>query len=224
MLKMKDLPKDDRPRERLKKEGVESLSNEELLSILLNSGGKDGGVKELSISLLKEAGGIHNFLDLNYEKLVQMKGIGPAKACTLLAALEYGKRVSIKKMEGQKLRDPKTFFEYYRKILGEKRQEYFYCIYLDSKKRVIKEKLLFIGTLNQSLVHPREVFKEAFLVSASSFLCVHNHPSSDVTPSKADTLLTRRLKEIGDLMGIPLEDHIIIGRDSYYSFYEGGKL
>ena len=103
-------------------------------------------------------------------------------------------------------------------------QECFYCIYLDSKKKIITNKLLFKGTLDRSLVHPREVFKEACLVSASSIICVHNHPTGNAKPSEEDIFLTKALKQIGDIMGIPLNDHIIIGKDEYYSFFENGGL
>ena len=106
----------------------------------------------------------------------------------------------------------------------KKKQEHFYCIYLDHHKRIIKDKLLFIGTLNQTLVHPREVFKEACLLSASSIICVHNHPSGQVLPSREDYELTKRLVTIGHIMGIPINDHVIIGKSQYYSFFEHNDI
>ena len=115
-------------------------------------------------------------------------------------------------------------FNYFKDLFLNKKQEYFYCLYLDSKKTVIENKLLFIGTLNKSLVHPREVFKEAYLLSASSIICIHNHPSGNVNPSKDDIDITNQLSSIGYLMGIKLVDHLIIGNDSYYSFLEAGKI
>lgn len=223
MWKMKELPKNERPREHLILKGVESLNNEELLSILLTSGGKENTVKELSISLIKEFGGMENLSSMTYEKLIQMKGIGPAKACVLLASMEFGKRISKKDFYGKKIDSARLVYDYYVSFFQDKKQEYFCCMYLDTQKRIIKEKVLFIGTLNQSLVHPREVLKEALLLSASSMICVHNHPTGDPIPSKADQLLTERLKQAGLIIGIPLNDHVIVGKDSYFSFYENRK-
>ncbi len=224
MWKMKELPKNERPREHLIQKGVESLNNEELLSILLTSGGKENSVKELSLTLMKEYGGMENLSSMSYERLIGMKGIGPAKACLLLASMEFGKRIVKKDYFGKKIQSSELVYEYYQTAFREKKQEYFCCMYLDTHKRLIKEKVLFIGTLDQSLVHPREVFKEAFLLSASSIICIHNHPTGDPTPSKADQLLTKRLEQVGMMVGIPLNDHVIIGKESYYSFYDHQQL
>lgn len=224
MLKMKELPKNERPRERLIKSGVEQLNNEELISILLQSGNKNYTVKELSCDLLKEIDGIKGLEEITYEHLLKIKGIGSAKACLLLSAIELGKRVSQKEIQNVQIINAEMVFEYYKKRLENKKQEYFYCIYLDHRKKMIKEKLLFIGTINQSLVHPREIFKEAYLMSASSIICVHNHPSDQLFPSKADFELTKRLYEIGKLLGIPLNDHVIVGSSGYYSFYENQDI
>ena len=119
--------------------------------------------------------------------------------------------------------DPSMLYEHYKIILENCYQEHFYCIYLDNQKRIIKEKLLFVGTINYSIVHPREIFKEAYTLSATSIICIHNHPSLDITPSKEDKILTQNLKEVGNLLGIPVIDHIIIG-DGYYSFLENGEI
>ena len=115
-------------------------------------------------------------------------------------------------------------FEYYRDLFFNKKQEYFYCVFLDTNKVVICEKLIFIGTLDYSVVHPREVFKEAILVSASSIICIHNHPSGNVVPSKNDIEITNRLISVGELLGIKVIDHVIIGSDKYYSFLENGNI
>ena len=226
MFKIKDIPIDERPRERLINYGVGSLSNEELLAILLKTGSKKMSVKELANYLLKKLNGIDNIKDINYDFLVNIDGIGPAKATELLAAIEIGKRINtnVKNLRKLKFNNSKLVYDYYSKIIGDKKQEYFYTVYLDSNKNIIKDKLLFVGTLNQSLVHPREVFKEACLISASSILCVHNHPSGNVLPSREDISLTNGLKEIGLLFGIPLIDHIIVGSDKYYSFFENGDI
>lgn len=225
-LKIKDIPLDERPRERLINHGVSNLSTEELLAIIIKNGTKNASSKMLATEILSKTNGLKNTEVLNYDFLKSIKGIGSAKACDIVAAIELGKRISmnIKSLNGMRLNNSSLVFDYYKKIIGDKMQEYFYAIYLDSSKKVIKDKVLFVGTLNHSIVHPREVFKEAYLLSASSFICVHNHPSGNVLPSKEDIEITKQLKEIGLMMGVPLVDHIIIGIDKYYSFFENGDI
>ena len=225
-LKIKDIPLDERPRERLINHGVSNLSTEELLAIIIKNGTKNVSSKMLATEILSKTDGLKNTEVLNYDFLKSIKGIGSAKACDIVAAIELGKRISmnIKSLNGIRLNNSSLVFDYYKKIIGDKKQEYFYAIYLDSSKKVIKDKVLFVGTLNHSIVHPREVFKEAYLLSASSFICVHNHPSGNVFPSKEDIEITKQLKEIGLMMGVPLVDHIIIGIDKYYSFFENGDI
>ena len=224
-LKIKEIPQDERPRERLLCYGVEQLSNEELLAILLKTGTRDMSAKVLASYLLKEIGNISELQHTSYQVLAQMKGIGRAKACTLLAAVELGKRVLQKKsILYQKFTDAYQVASYYQDKIGHFKQEYFICIYLDVSKKLIHEKVLFIGTLNRSLVHPREVFKEAYQVSASSIICVHNHPSGEVLPSKEDVLFTSQLVKVGKMLGIEIVDHIIIGEDKYYSFFENNRI
>ena len=224
-LKIKEIPQDERPRERLLCYGVEQLSNEELLAILLKTGTRDMSAKVLASYLLKEIGNISELQHTSYQVLAQMKGVGRAKACTLLAAVELGKRVLQKKsILYQKFTDAYQVASYYQDKIGHFKQEYFICIYLDVSKKLIHEKVLFIGTLNRSLVHPREVFKEAYQVSASSIICVHNHPSGEVLPSKEDVLFTSQLVKVGKMLGIEVIDHIIIGEDKYYSFFENNRI
>ncbi len=224
-LKIKEIPQEERPRERLLCYGVEQLSNEELLAILLKTGTRDMSAKVLASYLLKEIGNISELQHTSYQVLAQMKGIGRAKACTLLAAVELGKRVLQKKsILYQKFTDAYQVASYYQDKIGHFKQEYFICIYLDVSKKLIHEKVLFIGTLNRSLVHPREVFKEAYQVSASSIICVHNHPSGEVLPSKEDVLFTSQLVKVGKMLGIEVIDHIIIGEDKYYSFFENNRI
>lgn len=225
-VKMKELPITDRPRERLKNIGVESLSNEELLSILLKTGTKDYSVKELSNVLLKQMGSLKNLKNTTYENLIGIKGIGDAKACLLLAALELGSRVNreLEQIKGIKIRNSEDIFKYYQGKLMHKEQEHFYCLYLNTNKRVIEEKLLFIGTINYSVIHPREIFKGAYLTSASAIVCVHNHPTGNVMPSKEDIEMTNRLIEVGALLGIKVVDHIIIGKNTYYSMFENAII
>ena len=224
-IKIKDLPINDRPRERLINKGVQSLSDEELLSIVLKTGTKDVSAKVLAMELLKKIGTIQNLKNIGFHALTQIKGIGTAKACLILAIQEINRRMNIKqdKIVDVKITTPEVVYDYYKNIVNEY-QEYFYCLYLDSNKKVLSEKLLFMGTVNESMVHPRDVFKEAYLVNATAIICVHNHPTGDVRPSKEDVIVTDRLNEIGYLMGIKLVDHVIVSKNKYYSFLENGKI
>lgn len=224
-VKMKDVPIFERPRERLINYGAENLSDEELLAIILKTGYKDMSVKNLASYILSVLKGIENFKNINYHEIKNIKGIGEAKACTLVALSEICKRMDRKviSLNSVKLNTPKKIFEFYKNKVNAL-QEQFYCIYLDASKKVIEDKLLFMGTVNYSLVHPRDIFKRAYMLNASSIICVHNHPSGEVRPSLEDINLTNKIKEIGLLMGIKLIDHIIIGDDKYYSFLENGKI
>lgn len=225
MTRIKELPINDRPIERLINKGSEALSNVELLGILLKTGTSDMSAKDLGTLILKNTS-INNLMNIDYEKLISIKGIGQKKAATLLAAIELSKRMNqkIDNLKDIKMNNPKILFDYYREILINKNQEYFYVVYLDIKNKIIKDKLLFIGTINYSMVHPREVFKEAYINGASSIILVHNHPSGDILPSQNDIDTTKELINIGLLLGIKVNDHIIIGKDKYYSLYENGDI
>ena len=224
-LKIKEMPKEERPRERLMCYGVEKLSNEELLAILLKTGTKEMSAKVLASYILREIDGVSGFQHCSYQTLSRMKGVGNAKACTIFAAIELGKRVLQKApILFQKFEDAYQVASYYWDKLGNLKQEYFICVYLDVTKKLIHEKVLFIGTLNRSLVHPREVFKEAYRVSASSIICIHNHPSGEVLPSKEDIVFTAQLVKVGKMLGIEVIDHIIIGNEKYYSFFENQRI
>ena len=220
MYCIKEIPKEERPRERLKEVGVENLTNVELLSIILKTGTKNKNVKELSIDILKEYT-MNDLRDISINDLIKIKGIGEVKAIELISAIEFGKRILLKEPKIlEKLDNPKEIWKSSRYLYNNKKQEYFYCLYFDNKQRLIERKLLFMGTINRSVTHMREIFKEAYKVSASSIVCLHNHPSNDITPSPEDIKFTRNLLKTGELQGIPVVDHIIIGDDNYYSFYE----
>lgn len=225
MTRIKDLPVLERPIERLINVGCENLSNEELISIILKCGTKEKSVKEISSQLLKE-NDIHELKNVTLEKIMKIKGIGKVKAATLLATIELGNRINRKvdTINDIKVTNSKIIYEYFKNVVGEKSQEYFYCVYLDNSKKVIKNKLLFMGTLNYSTVHPREIFKEAYLANATSIICIHNHPTGNVTPSKNDIELTNNLIKVGNLLGISITDHIIIGKNNYYSFFENNLI
>ena len=218
---IKDIIKSERPRERLLNVGASSLSNEELLSIILKTGTKNISVKDLSRTVLNEIHDITNLRDITYNKLIKIKGIGSVKAIELLASLELGMRVCYTSLKDKvKLNNSSIIFNYFKNLFINETQENFYALYLNTKMELISYKLLFKGTINTSVVHPREIFRHAFLESAYSVIVIHNHPSNNTTPSNEDTELTNKLFEIGNIMSIPLLDHIIIGKDNYYSFYE----
>lgn len=224
-IKMKEVPLSDRPRERLKKVGVSNLSDSELLAIILKTGNKDLSVKEFSSYLLSSIGGVKKIKDISYHELLKYKGIGEAKACMILAISELARRINsnmddIKKV---KYKSPDMIFDYYKDKVSNCQEE-FYCLYLAANNTIIDEELVFIGTVNHSMVHPRDVFKRAYELNASYIICVHNHPSGDVRPSKDDENVTLRFKQIGALMGVRVIDHIIIGKTTYYSFLEEGKI
>ena len=218
---IKEMIESERPRERALNKGLEYLSNEELLSIILKTGTKNISVKTIASAIMKEFNGIEKLNEATINKLIKIKGVGKVKALELVASLELGKRVYLNKTkENITLNNSTKVFEYFKELFVFEKQENFYAIYLDSKSKLISHKLLFKGTLNTSCVHPREIFKYALLESAYSIIVIHNHPSNDVTPSKPDIEVTNILFNIGKIMSLPVIDHIIIGKDKYYSFYE----
>ncbi|MBQ3475375.1 MAG: DNA repair protein RadC [Bacilli bacterium] len=222
---IKDIPVFDRPRERLLKYGSYSLSNEELLSIILRTGTINYSVKDLSNNILKEIKDITNLKEYSVNKLTKINGVGEVKAITLLASIELGRRVySNKNKKRINLSKPIDVFNYIKDDLKDKKQEFFYCLYLDTKNNLIDKKILFVGTLNKSIVHPREVFKNAYLLSANSIICVHNHPSNDLLPSIEDIELTKNIIKIGKIQGINVIDHIIVGNNNYYSLLENKDI
>jgi len=226
MVKIKDIPINDRPMERLIQNGVETLSNEELIAIILKTGTKGNSAKELSSLLLSKIGGIKKLYDLNYEYLNKFKGIGKSKACILLSIIELSKRINreVDTIKNIKLNNSEVVYKFYKEKIGDKKQEYFYCVYLDNQKKVIDDKLLFIGTINYSVVHPREIFKEAYLLGASAIICIHNHPGGNPLPSKQDIDITNNLVNVGKILGIKIVDHIIICKERYYSFLENNDI
>lgn len=220
-VKIKDMAEDEKPRERLLNVGKENLSNEELISIILKTGTKGYSVKTLSSLIMSEYKSIENLQNATVNKLLQIKGIGKVKAIELIAALELGKRV-YRNQKSKKVNFGNTnnVYNFFKNIVDGEKQELFFAAYLDTKNNLISYKMLFKGTINTSCVHPREIFKHAFLESAYSIIVVHNHPSGDTTPSKLDMEFTSHLFEIGNIVGIPLLDHIIVSNEGYYSFYE----
>lgn len=222
---IKQIPIEERPRERLVKYGARNISTEDLIAIILKTGTKDSSSKYLAMEILKLVKDISDLKNLSLSKLIKINGIGAVKAIDFLAALELGRRVYEAPHLENKLKfdNAVNVFNYFKSLLSGKKQEYFYCVYLDQRKKMIEKKLIFKGTLNKSIVHPREIFKEAYITSCAYIICIHNHPSGSVIPSNEDISVTKNLSQIGKLQGIPIIDHIIITDNNYYSFYENMK-
>lgn len=205
--------------------GVESLSDLELLAIILRTGTKEIDVLKLADNVLNELGCLSKLCYIKKEQLLKIKGIGQIKALEILAVAQLCKRMNqINRKNYIYVRNPQTIFELYQKRFEAIDQEQFLILSLNAKNAVIDEHIAFIGTLSQSLVHPREIFKRIIIKSASAFICIHNHPSGDPSPSQQDIEMTRHLNEIACLFAIPLIDHIIIGKECYYSFKENNYL
>ena len=225
-MKLKKLPDEEKPRERFMKYGRENISTNELIEIVLKSGTRKHGIKEISHNIMSSVNNINELKDMEVNKLMDIDGVSKLKAIEIAAAIELGRRVyeddSYKELV--ELTNPSTIINYFHNLFKNKKQELFYVVYLDNQKKYIDKKLLFKGTVNYSLVHPREIFKEAYLLSASYIVCIHNHPSGNASPSGNDIDITKRIKEIENMHGIGLLDHIIIGDNNYYSFFEDDNL
>ena len=216
---IKEMNDDERPRERFKKYGVEALSNTELLSILMRCGTKSKSVMEVSSDLLKIYN-MNDFSNINYNVLKDIKGIGEVKAMTLISAIEFGKRVLNKVDLNKQIRCSNDVYELVKSDLENELQEKLLVIFLNTRKYVIDKKIIFIGTVNSSVVHARDVFREAVKCNAVSLILVHNHPAGSIKPSYQDMEMTNKFISIGRLMDIDVIDHLIIGKNSYYSFLE----
>lgn len=222
---IRDFPSSERPRERLIQHGPESLSNHELLAILLRTGSKSESVIQLANRLLTQFGGLRWLIDATLEEMTTIKGIGKAKAVQILAAVELGRRISNLAYEDPYvIKCPEDVANYVMNDMRFLKQEHFDCLFLDTKNQVIHRQTIFIGSLNASIVHPREIFKEALRRSAFSIICLHNHPSGDPNPSEEDINVTERLVECGKMIGIEVLDHIIIGNKKYFSMKEKGYM
>lgn len=217
--KIRDLPRIERPREKLMHYGPEKLSNAELLAILLRSGRKGENVLELAQRVIKSFG--EKLLPLlTYNDLKNYHGIGPAKACEIIACFELGKRL-LRDKKTQIYLSPKDIFEELRDLRNHKK-EHFIVFYLDIRNQEIKREIVSIGSLNASLVHPREVFEPAVRNYAANIIIAHNHPSGEPHPSKDDIEITSRLIEAGKILEIEILDHIIVASKGFFSFKENG--
>ena len=215
-MKILDMEKNSRPRERLQEVGVESLSDAELLSIILRTGTKAENVIDMSNRLIALYG-IDELFNCTINELEKIKGIGKGKAMQLLAISEIGKRIRLKKKKQDKIDSAKDIFNLFEERLRSEKQEHFFTVLLNTKNYIIGIEKISIGILDASIIHPREIFKSAIRNSASRIILVHNHPSGDPEPSEEDLEITNKLIESGELIGIEVLDHIIIGYDKYWS-------
>lgn len=216
---IKEMSSEERPRERFIKYGVEVLSNEELISILIRCGTKNKSVKEVSAELLNLIS-INEFDNIDFNYLKNIKGIGDVKAQTLICAIEFGKRVLSKVDLNKQIKCSLDVYNLVKDELENELQEKLLVIFLNTRKYVIRKKIIFIGTVNGSVVHARDVFREAVKCNAVSIILVHNHPAGSVVPSMQDVNMTNNFIRIGRIMDINVIDHIIIGKNNYYSFLE----
>lgn len=223
---IKDLPEDERPREKLYKYGIEALSNAELLAIIIRTGNKHDTALGLSQRILSiDKNGLKYLAEVSLDELTSVNGIGKCKAAQVLAAVELGKRIATSFNDKKiKISSPQDVSNLVMEEMRYLKKEHFRIIMLDTKNNILTISNISIGSLNASIVHPREVFKEAIRRSSASIILVHNHPSGEPTPSKEDISITKRLIESGKILGISVLDHIVIGDGCYFSFKEQNIL
>ncbi|WP_432664228.1 DNA repair protein RadC [Wukongibacter baidiensis] len=225
-LTIKDMPENERPRERLVRYGSHTLSNSELLAILLRTGSKEKSALELASTVLShDKKGIRFLANCTVEELREIKGIGESKACQIIAAVELGNRLSMSQLELKKtIKSPKDVIDIFINDMRFLEKEHFKVVFLNTKNEIIAFETISIGSLNASIVHPREVFNRAIKKSSAAVILLHNHPSGNPEPSKEDINITRRLIEAGKIIGIEVLDHIIIGDGDYFSLKENSLI
>lgn len=224
-MKLKELPVNELPRERLINNGVENLTNEELLSIILRTGTKNMNVKEVSNNILSNIDSINELNNIDLYELSNIRGVGIVKAVSLKASIELGKRVSNMEINNlMKLNNADIIHNTFKSLFIGLKQEKLLAIYLDNKKRLINYKVVTIGTKDQTMFHPRDIIYNAIKCNASGIIIIHNHPSMDITPSSADIEMTNILINSCNIVGIPLLDHLITNTKDYYSFFKENSL
>ena len=222
---MREVPVEERPRERMRMNGAEALSNAELLAILLRTGTKNVSVLQLAQQILLRTSGIHGLVEMALAELTAIHGVGLAKALHIKAGIELGRRLAkTSKEELYVVRSPEDAAAFLMEDLRYLKKEQFVCLFLNTKNQILAQETLSIGSLNASIVHPREVFRSAIRHGSATIICAHNHPSGDPTPSPEDLNITRRLKEVGELVGIPVIDHIVIGDRKFVSLKQRGLM
>lgn len=224
-LTLKELPPEEQPRERLREKGPEALTNAELLAIIIRDGTRTESALDLARRLIKMSGDLRQLSEKSVTELCRFKGIGPARAAQVKAALELAGRLGGNTLRpGSRFTGSKDVFDHFYHKLRRDKQERFLCILLDTKNRVLREVDISKGGLSSALVSPREVLRAAVAESAAGIILIHNHPSGDPEPSPDDVLLTRRLKETAEVAGIRLLDHVVIGEEGYVSLADSGKI
>ena len=224
---MKELPFSERPYEKAETEGVERLSDKELLTALIRTGTKTERADQIALQILNACGedGVAALWNMDMEELKNISGIGRVKAIQLVCVCELAKRMARgKRLYGTRVTSPEDIVGYYNAQLKYQQKECLIILVLDSKNRVIADEMISVGTINSSLADPREIFLAALKKNGVSIILLHNHPSGDPTPSKEDILITKRIAKAGELLGISLNDHIIIGQNSYISLLAEGYL
>lgn len=222
---MKELSPDDRPREKLRQHGAAVLGDNELLALVLGSGSRRADALNLANELLRCQGGVRGLARAGCADLARVDGVGPAKAAQITAAIELGRRTLTQPPDERlQLRTPRDAAAFLLPMFGARPVEHFGVVLLDVKHRVIRTAVIATGTLNSTIVQPRDVFREAILGAAAAIVAFHNHPSGDPSPSADDLDLTRRLVAAGTLLGIDVADHLVLGDNRYCSFREMGRL
>jgi DNA repair protein RadC len=215
----------DLPRERMDALGPEALSDAELLALLLRTGARGADVVAVAARLLAIHGGLPGLARVGTRDLARSAGVGPAKSATLCAAVELGRRLAGRRLDqGAALRSPADVFHHFHPRLRHATQERFFVVLLDGRHRVMRHELVSQGTLTASLVHPREVFRPALREAAAALVLVHNHPSGDPTPSLEDREVTERLVQAGEILGVPVVDHVVVAERGYSSLRESGVI
>lgn len=220
---LKDLPKQDRPRERLKRIGVENLSIQELLALIIEKGKRGQSVLKISQDLLAHFGSLESIKKASIQELEEVAGIGFATACKLKAVFKLGEMVDFKDL-GEKIQNPKDVYNLLKHEMAVETKEKLKLLCLSSGDRLIGIKEISVGTLNSSLIHPREVFYSAIKSMAASVILVHNHPSEESSPSEDDIEVTKRIAKVGEILGIRVIDHIIIAGNKVFSFKENNLI
>ncbi len=221
---VKHWPEDERPRERLILHGPAALSDAQLLAIIVKMGRPGRTALDVAMDLLSKFGSLAGIEQAGIAELTKVPGIGKAKAAEIKAALELGRRQQKPRLAGASLCASADVASFYQPRLKDRKKEEFRCLLLDSKNRVICDEAVSLGSLTASIVHPRETFKHAVRESAAAVIFVHNHPSGDTRPSQEDILLTKRLVQAGDVLGIRVLDHVIVGDGGHFSFRDSGLM
>lgn len=224
-ITIKEMPEEERPREKMMKYGSDKVTNAELLAIIIRTGSRRASAVHLADKILSRAENLRELPNLSIQELMEIKGIGLAKGVQIKAALELGRRIASSfRLETRSISSPRDVADYLMEEMRYYQKEYFKAVFLNTKNQVISTDIISIGSLNSSIVHPREIFSAAVKKASASLILVHNHPSGDPTPSREDIEVTKRIVQAGEIIGVSVLDHLIIGEGRYYSFRESGLI